>query len=287
MKSTLRELRPLRRHYSGVLWQHPAVKLVLPAVDLADRLVRTRRGLAALPPYSVRIRSASMVGEFGGVRWTNNADQLKLNLIAHAGLQPGDRVLDVGCRAGRAALALARYLAPGNYVGFDVDPVSIRACQRSPELSGFQFFVADVQNQVYRRNGATSGADYTFPLDDGSFDLVFLASVFTHFLEDDCANYAREIMRVLALGGRAVVSIYLRTRFTASQPHRFDHRSGSAHVEYPELPTKLVSYELAEFEQWFSGCTVRPLLGRWRRDGQEQMSEWQDWVVVEMDGSVP
>jgi SAM-dependent methyltransferase len=280
MATNLRELRPLRRHYSGVLWQHPVAVAAMPAIDRADRLVRGRRGLEHLPPFSVRVRSASIVGEFGGQRWSTNGERLKQTLIEHMGLAPDRRVLEVGCGGGRQALALAGYLRPGGYVGFDIDELAIRACQASPALATFRFFAADVENEVYRPGGATKGHEYRFPLDDDSFDLVFLASVFTHMLEDDCANYAREIMRVLAPGGTAAVSTYLRTAPVPSQAHTFDDRAGAAYVEYPEVPTKLVSYDLTSFERWFAGGDLEPLLGRWRRDGGGQTGEWQDWVVT-------
>src|SRR5207249_1587100 len=49
---------------------------------------------------------------------------------------------------------------------------------------------------------------------------------------------------------------------------------------YPEIPTKVVGYELGTFERWFRGGEVRGLLGQWRRDGNAQIRQWQDWVVV-------
>jgi SAM-dependent methyltransferase len=283
MAGKLRELRwSLRRRYSGVLWQHPVVAAVLPAVDVADGLVRARRGLGHLPPFSVRVRSSSVVGEFGGGRWIGTGQLLKRTLIEHMGLQPNHRVLEVGCGAGRQALALADYLEPGGYVGFDIDDVSIRACREQPALSTFRFFVADVESDVYRPTGSTKGSEYRFPFDDGSFDLVFLASVFTHMLEDECANYAREIMRVLAPGGTAAVSTFLQTAPVASQAFSFGGRDGSAYLEYPEIPRKVVGYELEAFERWFDGAEVRGLLGVWRRDGVAQVRGWQDWAVVRL-----
>jgi SAM-dependent methyltransferase len=228
------------------------------------------------------VRSASIVGEFGGRRWAANGRQLKQTLVEHMGLRPENRVLEVGCGAGRQAFALADYLEPGGYTGFDVDERAIRACQSSLYLTKFQFFVADVENEVYRPNGSTKGSEYRFPLDENAFDFVFLASVFTHMLEEDCANYAREIARALRPGGTAAISTYLHTAPAESQAHKFAERLGTAYVEYPEVPTKLVSYGLDGFERWFEGAEISPLRGRWRRDGTEQTDEWQDWVVVQI-----
>jgi len=281
MTTNLRKLRWwLRLRYSGVLWQHPVLAAVMPAIDAGDKLVRRRRGLEHLPPFSVRVHSTSVVGEFGGRRWVRNGQLLKRALIEDLGLQPNDRVLEVGCGGGRQALALADYLEPGGYVGLDIDEVSIRACRAQPALSKFEFVVADVENEVYRPQGSTKGSEYRFPFDDDSFDFVFLASVYTHLLEDDCANYGREMMRVLAPGGTAAVSTFLHTTPVPGQAFTFKGRVGSAYVEYPEIPTKVVGYDLESFQRWFAGGEVRGLLGQWRHDDSTQIRQWQDWVVV-------
>jgi SAM-dependent methyltransferase len=281
MASTLRKLRwSLRRRYSGVLWQNPVVRASMPAVDAADRLVRSRRGLEHLPPFSVRVHSTSVVGEFGGRRWVRNGEIVKRVLVDDLGLQPSQRVLEVGCGGGRNALALASYLETGSYVGLDIDEVSIRACRAQPALSRFEFLVADVANELYNPHGGTKGEEYRFPFADDSFDFVFLQSVYTHMLEDDCAHYAREMMRVLAPGGTAAISTFLQTTPVEGQAFTFRGRAGSAYLEYPDIPTKVVGYELDTFERWFAGGEVRGLLGQWRHDGSAQVRQWQDWVVV-------
>lgn len=281
MASTLRKLRwSLRRRYSGVLWQHPIVKAAMPAVDAADKLVRDRRGLGHLPPFSIRMHSTSVVGEFGGRRWVGAGQLLKRALVEDMGLLPSHRVLEVGCGGGRQALALADYLGPGGYVGLDIDEESIRACRAQPTLSKFEFLVADVENEVYNPQGGTSGSEYRFPFEDDSFDFVFLASVYTHLLEDDCANYAKEMMRVLRPGGTAAVSIFLQTSPVPGQAFSFKGRAGAAYLEYPEIPTKVVGYELEAFQRWFEGAEVHGLLGMWRRDDSAQLRQWQDWVVA-------
>ncbi len=217
-----------------------------------------------------------MGGEFGGDKFVASAEQTKQTLIQHAGLTPESRVLEVGCGTGRTATALVGYLKPGNFVGFDIDKPQIDAARACSHLSGFEFFWADATNGMYYAEGRTSAADYRFPLDDASFDLVFLASVYTHLLEDDAENYAREIMRVLKPGGVAFVSAFLRDWTEPTQPHSFSSRVGSAYVEYPETPEKIVAYDLSTMQEWFPNG--EPLRGRWRRGGQVELNEWQDWV---------
>src|SRR3974390_3247727 len=102
MRSNMRELRwTLRRRYSGVMWQNPALKVVLPAVDAADQRGGARRELGHLPRFSVRIHSTSVVDEFGGRRWISAGQMLKRAFVEDMGLKPTDRVLEVGCGGGR------------------------------------------------------------------------------------------------------------------------------------------------------------------------------------------
>lgn len=148
-----------------------------------------------------------------------------------------------------------------------------------PASPGFRFLHVDVVNSLYGASGSTSAAEYRFPLEDEVCDVVYAGSVFTHMLEEDCANYTREIRRILKPGGTAAISTFLYAPAAAGQRHEFSHRVGNAYVEYPKNPTKRVAYDLQAFTRWF-GSPARPLFGRWRRDANEGISEWQDWVVL-------
>jgi SAM-dependent methyltransferase len=73
-----------------------------------------------------------------------------------------------------------------------------------------RFFHADVTNAAYGRAAeGSSPAKYVFPFADESFDVVFLASVFTHMFPADIANYLQEIRRVLRPGGCVLASCFL------------------------------------------------------------------------------
>ena len=50
-----------------------------------------------------------------------------------------------------------------------------------------------------------------FPAEDGSIDLAFAASLFTHLLEPDARHYLRESARVLKKTGLLVASIHVET----------------------------------------------------------------------------
>lgn len=120
--------------------------------------------------------------------------------------------LHAGCGIGRMAVPLTGYLsAEGSYEGFDIVPEGVRWCQENitPKYPNFRFQIADVHNDRYHPEGSQKASEYRFPYADGSFDFVFLTSVFTHMLPQDMENYLSEISRILRSGGRCLITFFL------------------------------------------------------------------------------
>jgi ubiquinone/menaquinone biosynthesis C-methylase UbiE len=108
-------------------------------------------------------------------------------LVDYAAIQPHERVLDVGCGAGAALAPAARVAASA--VGVELSPaMAERARAAAPG--------AEV------RVGDASRLDF----DDGSFDVVL--SAFTVFFMPDPTAALEEWRRVLAPGGRIVLSTW-------------------------------------------------------------------------------
>ncbi len=127
-------------------------------------------------------------------------------LVVYARLQSDQRVLEPGCGCGRNARYLAPFLSRerGGYEGFDlhrpsIDWASDHVSRRYPNV---RFGFADIRNTNYNPNGSLFDADYLFPYESGTFDVVFLPSVFTHLTRPGFEHYVREIARVLVPGGR-------------------------------------------------------------------------------------
>jgi SAM-dependent methyltransferase len=166
--------------------------------------------------------------------------QLVSNLRDHADLAPGDRVLDIGCGNGRVAEPLAPILKAGGggYIGFDVSRSAIRSCRRRFAGRNMGFEHIDVWNGEYNATGRVAEADTVFPAADGSIDLAFATSVFTHMRMAGVRRYLAESARVLKPGGRLAFTAFAldpsRAASALFEFKPFDETSGVIDTNNPE-----------------------------------------------------
>jgi len=114
------------------------------------------------------------------------------------GLLQGDRVLDMGCGAGRHAFEV--YRRGGDVIAFDMD---------ADELAG----VSDLFHAMKQAGEVPEGAEadvkqgdaLQLPFGDGEFDRVVAAEVLEHIPADIQAIH--ELVRVLRPGGTLAVSV--------------------------------------------------------------------------------
>lgn len=113
-------------------------------------------------------------------------------LLRAADLQPGDRVLDVGCGTGLIARRAAETVGDrGSVAGIDISPEMIAVAMSRPVPGG-----APIE---WHQGDATA-----LPFPDESFDVV-LCQMTLMFVEDRLTAL-REMHRVLARGGRVLIS---------------------------------------------------------------------------------
>jgi SAM-dependent methyltransferase len=163
-----------------------------------------------LPPPSLR----RCTREFKDDRYfLDSARHEAVRLIKHCGLSPQDRVLDIGCGAGRLPLGIIDVVGPiRSYVGFDVDRYAFEWCQNWNEHDhpDFRFTHLDVQNDRYNPTGEIRlDSRFRFPFPDGHFDVIYLYSVISHMLAADTAAYMRELGRLLAHNGAIFLTAYV------------------------------------------------------------------------------
>jgi ubiquinone/menaquinone biosynthesis C-methylase UbiE len=207
------------------------------------------------------------------------------HFIELGGLTPSDRVLDIGSGTGRMALALTEYLETGTYYGLEIVKSSVDWCRRAyAPFRNFTFVHADLGNNWYNRRGSQDAESYRLPFDDHSFDFIFLTSVFTHMRPQEVRNYLREIARVLAPNGKALVTAYLLNRPAHDQIHNgaahfsFKRRGHGFFHEY-RSPERAIAYDQSEFLQMVAGAglTAAVFPGSWT--GLPGRS-WQDILVI-------
>lgn len=178
--------------------------------------------------------------------------------------------MDIGCGCGQTAVALAEVLDDGNYVGMDIEKISLEAC-RSNKYSAskkFQFDFLDVHNGEYNPSGKFPASSFKFPYSDNSFDAIVLISVFTHMLPDDISNYVKEICRMLKMGGHCLFSTFLVDDGRTFKGLSFPFQKDQYYYSYEAIPEIAVGYELHYFKEEFAkrnmALSTEPLLGPWR-----------------------
>lgn len=115
-------------------------------------------------------------------------------VVARAAVGPGDRVLDIACGTGNAALKAAALGA--SVTGVDLAPRLVLVAKQRARTAGLDvsFLTGDARE---------------LPVRDASADVVL--SVFGVVFVPDPAQVAAEIVRVLAPGGRALITAWVRT----------------------------------------------------------------------------
>ncbi|HJZ95808.1 MAG TPA: class I SAM-dependent methyltransferase [Candidatus Solibacter sp.] len=110
-------------------------------------------------------------------------------LIDQAALQPGHRVLDIGCGTGTMAVLVKRQHPDVEIIGIDPDPKALSRARRKAARAGvsIQF---------------DQGFGDELPYPESSFDRVFSSFMFHHLPAEEKGKTLRAVRRVLKPGGR-------------------------------------------------------------------------------------
>jgi SAM-dependent methyltransferase len=220
--------------------------------------------------------------------------QVYLKTLIKAGqLKPHETILDVGCGIGRIAAPLTQYLTSGRYEGFDVVPQGIDWCRQriTPKYPHFNFQLADLYNKFYNPSGSQPAATYQFPYSEETFDLVFLASVFTHLVPTDVENYLKEVRRVLKTGGRCLISFFLfnpKTLRLLNDPRRigklkFEYDYGHYRLADPNEAESAIAYEESFIRTLYLKNNlniIKTEYGTWRSHRKNPVAKGQDIIVA-------
>lgn len=233
--------------------------------------------------------SEASIGLVGGDFLGSALDVLG-QLVHRAGLEPGHDVLDVGCGTGRVAYVLTHYLAgAARYQGFDVVARLVRWAQDeiTSRFPNFRFQTVDLHNRMYNPKGKLKADRFSFPCPDESFDVVLLASVFTHVGGRELRRYLGEIQRVLRPGGRSLCTCFVMTDevhalIRGGRSHQpLVHKLEDYWTVDKRVPELAVGFEEEDLEQWITdqGLTIQGRYpGSWCGRGG---TTYQDAMVLQ------
>jgi SAM-dependent methyltransferase len=196
--------------------------LIGPAFRAYERIVSLRPGRPAavdgppLPPRRLMVRVAGTADADWFLRSGRAAYDA---IVAHVPLAEVDAVLDFGCGCGR----VTRYWDgfEGTVTGGDVSTKAVDWCRTNLPFASF----------------ASNRLEPPLAFADGSFDLVYALSVFTHLTDELQLAWRDELRRVLRPGGRLLVTTHGRSylpRLDTGERERFE--AGDLVVRWGDVP---------------------------------------------------
>ena len=120
-------------------------------------------------------------------------EKFKRLLVAQATLQPGERVLDIGCGTGTLTILAKRSAPEAHVVGLDGDPEALALARGKAAREGVEFEL--VQSLAWEA-----------PFAPASFDRVMSSLVFHHLTTENKRRTLRKIREWLRPGGELHVA---------------------------------------------------------------------------------
>ena len=115
-------------------------------------------------------------------------DEARRTLLQGARLNPGQRILDIGCGTGSLLVLIKRLYPESVVLGLDPDPKALARARRKTERS-----VVSIQ--------LDQGFSHNLPYGEASIDRVFSSYILHHLTADEKEQTLKEVRRVLRPGG--------------------------------------------------------------------------------------
>jgi len=156
-----------------------------------------------------------------------------IDLLEHAHLQPGERVLDVACGTGIVGRLAWPQVAPsGGVVGVDANPEMLTVAQQASQKIG-----ADIE--------WIEGNVSKMPIPNDDFDVVLCQHGLQYFPDQPVA--LTEMRRVLGDHGRLILNVWRPIKFNAG--HAVFAEVLERHVSAEAAATRRAPFKLSDREK--------------------------------------
>lgn len=123
--------------------------------------------------------------------------RFRMSLVQALAVQPGERLLDVGCGTATQSLLIAAHTSAGLVAGIDIDPAILSMAQA--KTAQFRMTPEGISATLIV---FVQGSAAVLPYANGSFDCVASSLMFHHLPTPLKRAMAAEVWRVLRPGGR-------------------------------------------------------------------------------------
>jgi len=124
------------------------------------------------------------------LKWIMHEQTFKLKLIENAKIQPGMKILDLGCGTGTLTLMIKHMHSDASITGLDGDPQVLDIARQKSRGVNIQW---------------DEGLASSLPYPDSAFDRVVTSLVIHHLTTDGKRRAFKEIFRVLKAQGELLV----------------------------------------------------------------------------------
>lgn len=122
------------------------------------------------------------------LKWGMREETFKRYLVEHAHLEPGQRVLDLGCGTGTLTLQIKQFLPQIELFGLDGDPSVLQIAREKAIAAN-----VDIRWE--------EGLAYDLPYPAASFDRVISCLMIHHLTASNKLKAFQEVFRILKPGG--------------------------------------------------------------------------------------
>ena len=126
------------------------------------------------------------------LNWVFQEARFKQQLVKQANIQPGQRVLDLGCGTGTLTLLIKQAYPDAEVIGLDGDLTVLAMARAKTEKAGVTL-------------AFNAGMAFQLPYPDHAFDRVLTSLVLHHLTTENKQRTLQEVYRVLQPGGTLYV----------------------------------------------------------------------------------